>query len=125
MEKKNYDLIQFIVGLAMLVVGFYLFANKVVVSTGFGFFVGGASINGGLVVIPMLIGVVWWFINPKAVWAKILTGLGLVLIVASVVVNTRFYFHDSLYNYIIMLVLIVGGAGLLIKVLFKKPKDDK
>ncbi len=123
MGKKNYDLIQFIIGLAMLVAGFYLFSAKVVVTTGFGFVFSGHNISGGLVVVPMLAGVLWWFISPKSVWAKIVTGLGAVIIVASVVVNTRFYFHESLYNYIIMLVLMVGGAGLLIKVLLKRPKE--
>ncbi len=123
MGKKNYGLIQFIVGLVMLVVGFYLFSDKVVVTTGFGFAFGRYNIRGGLVIVPLIAGIVWWFVNPRSVWAKIVTVLGLVLIIASVVVNTRFYFHDSLYNYIIMFVLMAGGAGLLIKVLFGKPND--
>lgn len=120
MEKKNHDLLYFIIGIVMLGVGIYLFSSKVIVTTGFGFMVGGGKINGGLVVVPMIVGIVWWFINPKSVMAKIITGLGLVLIVASVVVNTRFIFHDNLYNYIIMLVLMCGGAGLILRVLFKK-----
>lgn len=122
-KKKNYDLLTFLAGLVMLVAGFFIFSSKVTVTTGFGFFVGGYHVNGGLVVIPMLIGIVWWFINPKSIPAKIITFLGLILIVLSVIMNTRFYFHESLFNYILMLVLMVGGMALVLKVLFKSKKE--
>lgn len=120
MEKKNHDLLYFLIGIIMLGVGIYLFSSKVVVSTGFGFMFGSSRINGGLVVVPLIVGIVWWFINPKSIVAKIITALGGVMIVASVIMNTRFFFYDNLYNYIIMLVLMCGGAGLILRVLFRK-----
>ena len=62
MKKAKSDLLMFIIGLAMLAVGFYIFSAKVTVTTGFGFHFGRVNINGGVVVVPMLAGVFWWFI---------------------------------------------------------------
>lgn len=125
MKKKKSGLLTFIIGIVMLVVGFYIFSSKVVVTTGFGFNFGSVNINGGVVVIPMLAGVFWWFITPKKVMPKILTGIGAALIVVSVIMNTRFYFHDNLFSYILMLVMMVGGAGLVLRVLFNGDKDEE
>ena len=125
MNKGKGDLLTFIIGLAMLALGFYIFSAKVTVTTGFGFNIGDFGINGGVVVIPMLAGVFWWFITPKNIAPKILTGIGAALIVASVVMNTKFYFHDNLFNYILMLIMMVGGAGLVLRVLFRGNKKDE
>ena len=70
MKKKKNGLLMFIIGLVMLAVGFYIFSSKVVVTTGFGLHFGSVNINGGVVVIPMLAGVFWWFITPKKVMPK-------------------------------------------------------
>ena len=125
MNKGKSNLLTFIAGLIMLAIGFYVFSAKVTVTTGFGFNIGGFGINGGVVVIPMLAGVFWWFITPKNIAPKILTGIGAAIIVASVIMNTRFYFHDNLFNYILMLVMMVGGAGLVLRVLFAGNKKDE
>ena len=125
MKKAKADLLTFIIGIVMLAVGFYIFSAKVTVTTGFGFHFGRVNINGGVVVVPMLAGVFWWFITPKKIAPKILTGIGAAIIVASVVMNTRFYFTDNLFNYILMLVMMVGGAALVLRVLFRGDKDDK
>lgn len=124
MNKGKGDVLTFIIGLVMLAVGFYIFSAKVTVTTGFGFHIGNVGINGGVVVIPMLAGVFWWFITPKKIAPKLLTGIGAALIVASVVMNTRFYFHDNLFSYILMLVMMVGGAGLVLRVLFRGNKKE-
>ena len=125
MNKGKGDVLTFIIGLVMLAVGFYIFSAKVTVTTGFGFHIGNVGVNGGVVVIPMLAGVFWWFVTPKNIAPKILTGIGAALIVASVIMNTRFYFHDNLFNYILMLVMMVGGAGLVLRVLFRGNKKEE
>ena len=125
MKKNKNSLLMFFIGLAMLVVGFYIFSSRVVVTTGFGFHFGSIDINGGIVVIPMLAGIFWWFITPKNIAPKIVTALGAVLIVVSVIINTRFYFHDNLFSYILMLVMMAGGAGLILKVLFGGDKESE
>jgi hypothetical protein len=69
---------------------------------------------------------VWWFISPKSIPAKILTGLGFIFIVVSVIMSTRLVMKNlDLYEYILILVLMAGGAGLVLKTLFGNNKDDK
>lgn len=125
MKKRN-PFIQFIIGLAMLVAGGYWFMSSVTVTTGFyGLRIGNMHVSGGLVVIPFIAGVIWMFLNSDSIGAKILTGLGLVVILASVIMSTNFVFHNrTLYEYLVMLVLIFGGAALTLQVLLAKPKED-
>ena len=125
--KKNYDLLLFLGGIVMFVVGTFLFTKNVTVTNIWGmWYIGGMKINSGLVVIPMIIGVIWWFVNPKSVPAKILTGLGFVIIVASVIMSTRLVMHSlSLFEYILILVLMAGGAAIVLKTLFSNKKDKE
>lgn len=116
--KKN-PLLQLIVGLAMLCGGGYWFLSSIRVTTGFyGFFLWGMSVSGGLVVVPFICGIVWLFLNSKSIGAKLLTGIGLLLIVASVIASTNFIFtNTTLFVYLVMLVLMFGGAALVIQVM--------
>ena len=125
MNKRN-PFLQFLIGLVMLVAGGYWFLSSVSVTTGFyGLTFGNFRLNGGLVVVPFLAGIIWLFLNFDSIGAKILTSLGLVVILASVIMSTRFVFHSrSLYEYLIMLVLIFGGAALSAQVLWAKPKSN-
>ena len=126
MKKRN-PFLQFLIGLAMLVAGGYWFLASVTVTTGFsGLTIGSIHINGGLVIVPFIAGIIWLFLNFDSIGAKILTGAGLLIILASVIMNTNFIFQRrSLYEYLIMIILIFGGAALAGQVLFAKPKDDK
>lgn len=132
MNEKN-PLLTFFAGLIMLVAGLYWLFNSVVVESfgwGFGSFrFGGILVPSGLVVVPLIVGVFWLVVNPKSFFAKILTVAGVVVIVASVIASVRLRFESkSLYEYIIMLILIVAGAGLLARVLLMgdgSSKDDK
>lgn len=126
MKKRN-PLMQFIIGLVMLVAGGYWFMSSVTVTTGFyGLRLGNFNVTGGLVVVPFIAGIIWLFLNTDSIGAKILTGLGLVIILASVIMSTHFVFQSrSLYEYLIMLILIFGGGALAMQVLFAKPKDDR
>ena len=125
MKKRN-PFLQFLIGLGMLVAGGYWFLTSVTVTTGFyGLTLGNFRINGGLVVVPFIAGIIWLFLNFDSIGAKILTGLGLVVILASVIMSTRFIFQSrSLYEYLIMLILIFGGAALCGQVLFAKPNRE-
>ena len=126
MKKKN-PLLRFLVGLAMLIAGGYWFLSSVTVTTGFlgGFSVGAFRLSGGLVVVPFIAGIIWLFVNSDSFGAKLLTGAGLLIIIASVIMSTRFVFQNrNLYEYLLMLVLIFGGAALDLQVLFSTPKDE-
>lgn len=134
MKEKN-PLFTFFAGVAMLAAGLYWLFNSVVVeSFGFGYGLinfGGVSIPSGLVIVPLVVGIFWLVMKPKSFLAKVLTVVGVVIIVASIIASVRLRFvQKTLYEYIIMMVLIVVGAALLARVLFignsnSKNKKDK
>ena len=123
-KKKATESIEFYVGLLLLVVGLFFLLNKTIVSSGFGFYswsIGGFRVSSGLVVIPLIAGMVWLFYNPKSIMAKLLSIFGGIFIIASIIMNLNIRFTTtSLFDYIVMLVLIAAGAGLLLKSFFKK-----
>ncbi|MGN0159765.1 MAG: hypothetical protein ACI4AQ_00070 [Lachnospiraceae bacterium] len=127
MKRERNELVEFLLGAAMLTAGLYLFCSKVTVSMGFFggmFHIGGVSVASGLTVIPVIFGVVLIFLYPDAFIGKLVTGLGFVIIIAAVIASTRLYLpRISLFEWIIYLVLIFGGAALLIRVLFTEPKN--
>lgn len=130
MKKERNELMEFLGGLAMLVVGLFLFTSKVTVQSALfsgSISIGSATINSGLVVIPFIIGIVMLFVRPGSIAARIVTGIGLLVIIASVIASTTVRLpRISLYEWILYLVLIFGGAGLLCRALFggKNDKDD-
>jgi len=125
MHPRN-ALLQFLVGLVMLVVGFYWFATSVHVTSGFGWGFGGWDAPGGLLVVPFIVGVMWWFFNTSSTGAKVLTVLGLVGIVAAILSSVRFVmWGQNLLSYLIMLVFMFGGAALMARVLFTDEKSER
>lgn len=116
--KKSNDLVLFLVGVVMLAAGLYWFMNSVTVSMGFFSFAYGGFRVGGLVVVPFIAGICWIFAKPDSIFAKLLTVVGIVIIIASVIAGTTLYFQSrTLYEYLIMLVLMVGGFTMVMKVL--------
>ena len=75
MKKKGNPLAEFLIGLAMLAAGGYWFLNSVSVSTGFYTLrLGGFYMNGGLVVVPFIAGVIWFCVNTDCIWSKTADG---------------------------------------------------
>jgi hypothetical protein len=104
----------FIVGMIMAVIGGYLLLNQVRVHSGFWrFFSYG---NFGLALLPFLFGVAFLFFNGKSIPGWILTVAGLIIIFAGIIANLEIYFlPTSLFNTLLMLVLLVGGIALLFR----------
>jgi predicted membrane channel-forming protein YqfA (hemolysin III family) len=113
---------QFFIGLIMFCVGAYLLLNQVEVTTSWWHFWG---TNGfGLSLLPMLIGVGILFFNGKSAGGWILTAIGFAIILAGILMNMDIYFRrTSLYNTLVMLVLIAGGLGLIARSL--RPATSK
>jgi len=104
----------FIIGIIMIIAGGFLFINHVKVGYGFFHFFGRDT--QGLVLIPLIAGIAFLFFNAKSVIGWILTIAGALIIFLSVIVSLRFYFpQTSLFNLLIMLVLLVGGIGLVLR----------
>ena len=116
-EAKN-ELLQFVGGVIMLVVGLYILSQKVMVSSSYGFFsLWGGRFSSGLIMVPLIIGVVWMFASGGSFVSKVFTVLSVILIIAAIVASTRIW--------VLILVLIFGGAGLVAKVLFANNKSEK
>ena len=121
-EAKN-ELLQFVGGVIMLVVGLYILSQKVMVSSSYGFFsLWGGRFSSGLIMVPLIIGVVWMFATGGSFVSKIFTVLSVILIIASIIASTRIWLVSiTMYEWI----LILGGAGLVAKVLFANNKSEK
>jgi hypothetical protein len=103
---------QFFIGLLMAVVGAYLLLNQVQVSTSFWSF--GPNGSFGLTLLPLLVGVGFLFYDGKSVIGWLLTALGIALILAGILTHMDIYFRPTtLFNTLVMLVLMFGGLGLV------------
>lgn len=104
----------FLIGFAMIIAGGFLFLNHVQVGYSFWRIFGWST--EGLILIPLIVGIGFLFFNGKSVIGWILTSAGALMIFLGVIVNLRFYFpQTSLFNLIIMLVLLMGGIGLVVR----------
>ncbi len=126
------DVKQFVAGMVMLVVGLFLLSQNIVVSSGwfgmggFGMF-GGIRVNTGMIMIPFIIGIIWMFGSGASFASKVFTVLSVILIIASVIMTTNIYLVSmTMFQWVLILILIFGGAGFVAKVLFAGSfKEDK
>ncbi|MBA3499658.1 MAG: hypothetical protein H0T65_04765 [Deltaproteobacteria bacterium] len=108
----------FLLGIVMIIIGGYLLFDHVQVHGGFWNWrgIGGYGQSFGIVLIPMLLGVAILFVNGKSLAGRILTGGGLLLILVGIIANLNIHFRGtSLFNTLVMLVLLVGGIGLVVR----------
>lgn len=106
----------FLIGFAMICVGGYLLSNQVVVGSSYWNFYGPSTF--GITLIPMLIGIGLLFWSGRSVIGWLLTVGGMLFILAGVIANLRIYFQPtSLFNTLVMLILLAGGLGLIIRAL--------
>ena len=104
----------FVVGAIMAIVGGYLLLNQVVVHSGFWSFFGGHSF--GVTLIPFLFGIGLLFYNARSIPGWVLTIAGFLVIVTGIIANMQIFFMPaSLFNTLIMLVLLIGGIVLIFR----------
>ena len=102
----------FLLGLTMTCLGGYLLSNQVMVGSSYWNFYGGNTF--GITLIPMLFGIGILFFSGRSVIGWLLTACGALFILAGVIANLHIYFRPaSLFDTIVMLVLVVGGLGLI------------
>ena len=111
--------------------GLYLFSQQISVEAftfgsmygRWGLF-GGRGVPGGMIVIPLIIAIMVWVIFPKSFAGKLITILGGLFIVLGVISSVNLtYRRSSLYELILMLVLIFGGGALALRILFMPDID--
>ncbi len=120
--EKERDPLFLIIGAILLAIGLFILSRKIMVTSGFfGYNLWGFHMGFGLVILPLIFGIIWMFYNPKSIWAKILSILGAIFIIVSVIMNTGIHLMAmSLYDYIIIVGMIAAGIGLLFRYYFKK-----
>jgi len=113
---------QFLLGFAMACIGGFLITNQVTVVSSYWNFWGGNSF--GVTLLPMLFGVGILFWNGKSTIGWILTVAGALFIFAGIIANMHIYFRGaSLFNTMVMLILLVGGLALVARSL--RPHQPK
>ena len=102
----------FLLGLAMAVAGGYMLTNHVTVTSGFWQLWGYNTF--GLSLLPLIIGIGILFFNGKSIAGWLLLFVGVVIIFTGILMNLQIYFQStSLFNTMMMLVLLAGGIGLI------------
>ena len=123
MSRKNDFYLFFWSGLIMMVVGLFFLSQKVTVTNSFwggGMRLMGVYINSGIVMVPFIFSLVWLFIKTNFA-SKVAVVLSVILILASLIQSTRFYIqYLSLFDWIVMLVLIFGGMAFIAKSMLRK-----
>lgn len=103
---------EFVMGFAMTCIGVYLLSNQVSVVGSYWSFWGTNTF--GITLIPILFGIGILFWNGRSIVGWLLTAAGALFILAGVLANMHIYFQQtSLFNALVMLVLIAGGLGLI------------
>jgi hypothetical protein len=106
----------FFIGALMAVAGGYLLTNQVTVTTGYWRMWGHNAF--GLSLLPFIIGIAFLFFDGKSIVGWLLTVAGAVIIFVGILANLDIYFQPtSLFNTLLMLVLLMGGIGLVVRAL--------
>jgi len=117
----------FLIGLFMMIAGFYLLLSSIIVDSAFGFGMrlyglGGFGITSGMLMIPFIIGVIFIFYNSKNYAGWLLCVGSLVALIVGVLARSQFRFaHMSAFDLIMILVLSFGGLGLFLRSLRSNP----
>lgn len=119
---------QFLIGLAMLVGGFYLLFSSIVVTHSFGlgyrlYGYGGYQLTTGMVLIPLIFGVGIIFYNARHWVGWLLAAASLLMLVFGVIASIQFRMRlMSAFDLILILVLLFGGLGLFLRSLRSQPR---
>jgi hypothetical protein len=118
----------FLLGFAMACAGGWLLTNQVVVTSSY--FASGFMVpifnfhmnSFGLSLLPFIVGIGFLFFNGKSLAGWLLTVAGLVIILAGILMSLHIYFQPTtLFNTLMMLVLLFGGVGLVCRSLKASP----
>ncbi len=117
----------FLIGLAMMIAGFYLLLNSILITSQFGFGmrlygVGAVGITSGMVMLPFIAGVIYIFYNSKSPIGWILAVGSLLALIVGVLAQSQFRFANmSAFDLILILILSFGGLGLFLRSLRHNP----
>ncbi len=123
---KPNEMGEFWAGILLLAAGLVMLSLKVRVHTGWGgFYIGFFPVTSGTIIIPLLVGIIWYFVRPKSIMPKVLAGIGALAIVVAIIMSVSISFvSTSLFEYILIFALASAGLGLILKTLFTDKKEQ-
>lgn len=108
----------FFSGLAFFILGLFLISQNTIVRTGFHFggLFGGYNPPFGLLLLPVIVGIILLFAMKRQIWGWILIAIGLVTIFTGLLMGLEIYFKPTtLYIAILMFACVAAGIGLIIR----------
>lgn len=112
----------FLLGLGLALAGAYLLLDRVQVTIGYWLWWGPSSF--GLTLVPLLLGIGLLFFNGRSIAGWVLSGGGVIIVFAGILTNLRLILvRTSLFEFLVMCVLFVGGLGLIARSL-RSSGDD-
>lgn len=124
-REEEKPLLEMIIGIVLLASGLFMLSRRVIVHSGwYTWRIGTFYLSSGTIIIPLIIGIIWYFYNPKSIISKVIIGLGAIFIVLSVIMSVSINFMaTSIFDYILILGMIAAGCGLLLKYFTRKKKE--
>ena len=105
---------EFFAGLAMTIGGGYQLLDQVTVTSGYWRMWGYNAF--GMSLIPLLVGIGLLFFNGRSKIGWLLTAAGALIILLGIITNLTIFFRPtSLFNTLMMLGLLAGGIGLVVR----------
>ena len=116
------DLLYFFLGIVLVGAGLFMLSKRVMIhSSWYSWRIGNFNLSSGTIIIPLIIGIIWYFANPKSIASKIIITLSIIFIVISIIMSVSIHFvTTSMYDYVLILGMAGAGAGLLLRTVFKK-----
>lgn len=118
--------VKFFVGLILAGIGLYLFFDSVHFTSGHRGLISGMmgrqggggfreTTSMGIILVPLFAGVVALFFDVRQTWAWILTVIGFLILIIEIVSRMRPYFDAKASHAILMMIMIAGGFGLMLR----------
>lgn len=123
-KKNKNDLLTFFAGLLMFAGGVFMILQNIIVRTSWGtsfYHIGTWAVPNGMIMLPVLIGIVMLFVMEKKIFGWIVFGLGILFILLTIIMSVSISWKTSNgYMFLAMFGLAAAGGGMLMKVLFSK-----
>lgn len=121
-EPPKGNILTFFVGIIVFLIGVYMIFQNTVISTGFSLSgMLGFTPNFGIVLLPLLIGIIVLFFNHHSILGWFLIILGILIILMGILMGLRIRFMPvSLFEGIFMFGMTAAGIGVTLKGLFGK-----
>ncbi len=123
-NRDRNDLLSFFLGLLMFGGGLFMVLQNIQVTTNWHatfYRIGTWSMPNGLIMLPVLIGIVMLFMMDKKLFGWIVTVLGIIFILLTVIMNTGISWQrSSAFAFVMMFGLVAAGGGLMLKALFRR-----